>query len=171
MKNRRHNRGRGRPSSLTARSEAVLLALIGEGSTIGAACKRARTSYSAIVRRRSENADFRLRLTRAQVAGSLFMLDRVEEDLLRANPKTIAVVRERASHMRWKASKLLPALFGDLGRLPSSEDLPGEDGQDESVLDVARRIAFTLTLAGRQGIQGGSKPKGAPSKPEGAKEE
>lgn len=152
----RKKKRRGRPKAITESVRKALLMAPMAGKTLRATCESLGVNHSTVLRKAVEDRVFADDLARARVAGAH---SREEEavDAIR-NAKThedIARARELAIHARWVASKLLPeyrpAPAGTIAVQNNvsvaSAEVGALDADRRSILEIGRRIAYTLQQA------------------------
>lgn len=104
----------GRPSSYTPELAERFCHGVAQGNLMLHVCRWPGMPSFPTVQRWAMNVDeFRARLARAREDGVEANLERAELAILNATPETIAIARELAHHLRWKASKLKPATYGE----------------------------------------------------------
>lgn len=136
-------RKRGRPIVITPELQDKLLTLITGGTTLREACRKLKIHHSTVARKEITEDVFATLVARARVAGAALCLDEAEDGLRKAKPADVMRARELASHLRWKASKLLP-LYAD--RLDLQATVEEKRGPVD-ILEVGRRLAYVLHAA------------------------
>ena len=137
----------GRPPVITPRVEERLLKGVTDGATVREVCRRLGIHYNTVAKKEYEDREFMGRLARARLAGAALCVDEAEDKLRKATPRNIAMVRELAHHLRWKASKLLPQ-YSD--RVSVGLGAPGQPGEPRSAIETARMMLFVLHDARRE---------------------
>tara|TARA_R110002020_G_scaffold136166_1_gene303871 strand:+ start:258 stop:680 length:423 start_codon:yes stop_codon:yes gene_type:complete len=94
---------------LTSQIEQDIVKLLMNGTPLTQICsKEGSPSLSKVYSWIQENKDFASKIVTARKIAAQTYLDRMIEELETANPKDIALTRERLIHFRWMASKLIP---------------------------------------------------------------
>ena len=102
---------RVRPQTITAEVEERLIERLIEGNTVEEACAALEIRYNTVVN--SPDAAFLKRLARAKEFGAHACVDQATDMLRKATAKNADIVRKSAQHLREKAAKLLPDVYGD----------------------------------------------------------
>ena len=94
---------------LTSQIEGDLVRLLMNGIPLTQICdKPGSPSLSKVYSWIQESKDFASKIITARKIAAQTYLDRMITELENANPKDIALTRERLIHFRWMASKLIP---------------------------------------------------------------
>ena len=98
---------------LTSKIEEDLIRLLMNGMPLTQICsKEGSPSLSKVYSWIQESKDFASKIITARKIAAQTYLDRMITELENAQPKDIALTRERLIHFRWMASKLIP-LYAD----------------------------------------------------------
>ena len=94
---------------LTLQIEQDIIKLLMNGTPLTQICDKPNSpSLSKVYSWIQENKDFASKIITARKIAAQTYLDRMITELENAQPKDIALTRERLIHFRWMASKLIP---------------------------------------------------------------
>ena len=104
-------------AKLTATRIDELTALIMDGHSLATACSKLKISRANVYTRMGKDKDIETKIRTAQrqsAEKSIEDLDKIYEDALHGRKQyDPLVLRDYGAHVRWKAGKLLPDLYGE----------------------------------------------------------
>lgn len=116
----------GRPSMYSTEIADEICAALEAGETLIAIAERTNMPTTKTIRqwmREDTNGEFRSMSARARENGADALVAEATRLLENATKDDIAIVREKVSHLRWRAARLNPARYGDRSQVEIGGEL------------------------------------------------
>ena len=121
---------------LTLQIEQDIIRLLMNGTPLTQICsKEGSPSLSKIYSWIQTNKEFADKIVTARKIAAQTYLDRMITELENAQPKDIALTRERLIHFRWMASKLIP-IYGDKQQVNVDQKIEIKWSDEDNLKDV-----------------------------------
>ena len=121
---------------LTLQIEQDIIKLLMNGTPLTQICDKPNSpSLSKVYSWIQESKDFAGKIVTARKIAAQTYLDRMITELENAQPKDIALTRERLIHFRWMASKLIP-IYGDKQQVNVDQKIEIKWSDEDNLKDV-----------------------------------
>jgi hypothetical protein len=140
----------GRPSNFTDKMATTICVRLADGESLRAICADEGMPNRNTVRVwTQEKPDFSSRYARARAEGMYALAEHALERASAATQEDAAAVRVYVDTVKWFAAKMAPAAFGDKAAIDINATTTGDDAPTQTALQLAREIAFALSVAMR----------------------
>lgn len=140
----------GRPSLYTEKTAALICVRLADGDSLRTMCEEEGMPHRKTVQAWAHaNQDFAARYARARAEGMFAIAEKALDRAEKATNDNAAATRVYVDTVKWFASKMAPAVFGD--KLTADINAKVEDSGEkpQTALQLAREIAFALSVAMR----------------------
>jgi hypothetical protein len=140
----------GRPSIFTDKMATTICVRLADGESLRAICADEGMPNRNTVRVwTQEKPDFSSRYARARAEGMYALAELALERASVATQEDASAVRVYVDTVKWFAAKMAPAAFGDKAAIDINAKVEDSGEKPQTALQLAREIAFALSVAMR----------------------
>jgi hypothetical protein len=142
---------RGRPTLFTDELALEICTRLSEGQSLRTICEHHGMPHRKTIRAWGYgDPEFAARYARARAEGMYVIAEDAMDRARNCTNENAAAVRVYVDTVKWFASKMAPAVFGDRVTADIKAEVATRDVKPVNLLQAAREIAFALHLAMRE---------------------
>ena len=151
----------GRPSLYSDKTAETLCRRLSDGESLRTICEDEGMPYRKTVRHWAfKNPTFATQYARARAEGMYALAEDALHRAKTCRPEEAASTRVYIDTVKWFAAKMAPAAFGDKASIDLNAKVEGSGEKPQTALQLAREIAFALSVAMRSAEATKSTPRG-----------